>query len=182
MSQPNTTNAGSRAVRQVASIGSRAASVTLRPVGDAAAAAVGATIKLERRAVDRVLDGPELERLQLAVIDSPRLQNTIRQLLASDGAKQIVASVFDSGLFDEIADRLLASPALWRLIDEIADSPAVTAAITQQGFGFADQVGAEVRSRSRNADDWLERAARRLVRRPLRAVPPAGEEPPPEVP
>ena len=52
--------------------------------------------------------------------------------------------------------------ALWRLVDELASSPAVTGAITQQGLGFADQVGDVARARSRTADDWLERRARRL--------------------
>ena len=50
------------------------------------------------------------------------------------------------------------------LVEEIADSPAVTAAISQQGFGFADQVGGDVRNRSRRTDNWLEHAARRLSR------------------
>jgi hypothetical protein len=91
----------------------------------------------------------------------------------------------------------LASPALWRLVDEIAASPAVTAAITQQSLGFADQVEEQVRMRSRGADDWLEQKVRRLTRRRQRTenasgngqrtetlpaasvppLPPAGEEP-----
>jgi hypothetical protein len=47
----------------------------------------------------------------------------------------------------------------------------VTAAISQQGLGFADEVGDEVRERSRKADDWVERTARRLIHRPLRPLP-----------
>jgi len=85
---------------------------------------------------------------------------------------QVIDRLFDSGVIDRLFDRLLASDALWHLIDEVAASPAVTAAISQQGLGFADQVGDEVRGRSRKADDWLERAARRLAHRPPRAVPP----------
>jgi hypothetical protein len=68
---------------------------------------------------------------------------------------------FESGLFDRFADRLLASDGLWRLIDEIAESPSVTAAISGQGLGFADQLGGEVRTRSRRADEWVERRLRR---------------------
>jgi len=48
----------------------------------------------------------------------------------------------------------------------------VTAAISQQGLSFADQVGGEMRDRSRRADDWVERAARRLVHRQPRVGPP----------
>jgi hypothetical protein len=74
-------------------------------------------------------------------------------------------------LIDRFLERLLASDSLWTMIDEIAGSPAVTAAISQQGLGFADQVGDEVRARSRKADDWMERAARRLIGRQPKALP-----------
>ena len=47
----------------------------------------------------------------------------------------------------------------------------MTAAISQQGLGFADQVGDQVRGRSRKADDWMERAARRLIGRQPSALP-----------
>jgi hypothetical protein len=176
------TSVRSRALRQLTDIGGRAATATLRPLGNAAGAAIGAGINLERRAVDRVLDGPELDRLLTATLDSPRTRAVINRAVASDAAKQLIASVFDTGLFDELVDRLLASRGLWRLIDEVAGSPAVMEAVTQQGLGFADPVGEEVRSRSRGADDWLERAARRLTGRRARTLPPTGEDLSPEMP
>ncbi|HUO69728.1 MAG TPA: hypothetical protein VMU39_03045 [Solirubrobacteraceae bacterium] len=57
----------------------------------------------------------------------------------------------------------------------------MTAAITQQSLGFADQVGDEMRVRSRTADVWLERLAQRLTRRGAAALP-AAEEPKPATP
>jgi hypothetical protein len=125
--------------------------------------AAGAT--LERRAVDRVLDSDELERVLAAAFDSPRVQAGILRALDSDGARRLIDSFFESGLFAEFLNRLSNSDALWQLVDDIAGSPAVTAAISQQGLGFADQVGGEVRARSRKADDWLERTAKRLTHR-----------------
>jgi hypothetical protein len=138
-------NARSRAFRPLGGIGGRAAAATLRPFTDAAAV--------------------ELETLLSTALDSESVQRGLRSAFESDGGKQLVADFFDSGLFDEFVDRLLASPSLWRLVDEVADSPAVTAAISQQGLGFADQVGEEVRRRTRRVDDWLERLAHRLIRR-----------------
>ena len=139
-------------LRELSSVGSRAAAATMRPLSGAVGAAAGAGISLERRAVDRLLQSGELERL--------------------------IDTFFDSGLFDRLVDRLLASDALWRLVEVIAASPEVTAAISQQGLGFADQVGAEMRGRSRRADDWLERSARKLAHRSHDGVPPGAPSEP----
>ena len=154
-----------------------AASLTMRPIAGVAEAAVGAGRELERRAVERVLESPELERLTEAALDSPRTQAALRTALESEGAKEAVDAFFESGLLDRFLERLLESPALWRLVDDIAASPAVTAAITQQSLGFVDQVQEVVRLRSRRADDRLERGAGRLTPWRSRQRPAATSEP-----
>jgi hypothetical protein len=95
-------------------------------------------------------------------------------VLDSDGMDRLVAQVLASRLLDRSVARVLASDELWLVVEEIAQSPAVTAAISQQGAGFADQIAGEVGERSRRADAWLERAARRMLHRPA----PAGQDPP----
>jgi hypothetical protein len=120
-------------LRGVASLGGRAVTATMRPLSD------------------------EIEQGLIAVAGNPRIHALIRRALYSDTARDLVDDFFESGLFDRFVDRLLASDSLWRLIDEVADSPSVTAAISGQGLGFADQLGAELRTRSRLADRWLER-------------------------
>lgn len=145
----------------LASIGSRAAAATIKPVAGAMGAAAEASIDLERRAVDRLVESGGLERF----LESQRIQALAEVVVESKGAKRLIDTFFDSGLFDRFIERLLASEALWHLVDEIAASPAVTAAISQQGLGFADQVGDQVRIRSRGADDWLESTAHRLIHR-----------------
>lgn len=147
--------------QELSSLGTRAAAATIRPLAGPVGAAAEVGIGLQRRAIDRLLDSGELEQL----LASPRLQALLEQVLESDGAKLLIETFFDSGLFERFIDRMLDSDALWRLIDVIAGSPAVSAAISQQGLGFADQIGTEVRGRSRKADDRLERAARRLTHR-----------------
>jgi hypothetical protein len=101
--------------------------------------------------IERAVDSPEAERLVGRVIDSRVINAAVRELLETD--------------------------ALWALVDEIAQSPAVTEAISRQGLSFADQMAGVVRQRSLNADDRLERLARRLARRAPRAVAAAGDEP-----
>jgi hypothetical protein len=102
--------------------------------------------------VSRILDGPEFERVGGAVLESPAVE-------------RLVAQMIESRLADQAVVHLLESEDLWRLIEEIAESPAVTDAVTQQSYGFADQVAGGMRARSRNADAWLERRARKTLRR-----------------
>ncbi len=122
--------------------------------------------------IDRALQSDGAE----ALVASPALWNLIDKALESEHAEQVVAKIFASGLADQFVDHLLSSDAVWRLIDVIAASPAVTAAVTQQGLGFADQVGGELRVRARQADDWIAQKARRAGDEPpaVVAVPPDG--------
>jgi hypothetical protein len=115
------------------------------------------------RSAARVLDGPELERVVAAALDSPAIEG-------------LVARVIDSRLVDETVARLLESEDLWLLVEEIAQSPAVTDAITQQSMSFVDEIADGFRERSRSADAWLERAAHRALRRPPPELPPEVRE------
>ncbi len=174
-----------RVLRPIIGIGSQAAAVTLRPLGGVFDAAAEAGIGLERRAVDRLFDSSELEWFLNAALNSPAVAAAMQRAVQGPVLRRMIDDLFDGGLIDQFLDRLfasgaldrfllrlLASDALWQMIDEIAASPAVTAAISQQGLGFADQVGEQVRDRSRKADDWVERTARRLIHRPPRILPP----------
>ncbi len=145
----------------LASLGERTATATLRPFSGAMSAAAEAGFSLERRAIDRLLEGGEIERL----LGSARFQAAVRQILESEGSKRLIDSFIESGLLERFIHGLLNSDALWNLVDEVAASPAVTAAVSQQGLRYADQVGDAMRTRSRRADDWLERAAARLIGR-----------------
>lgn len=128
---------------------------------------------LTERAVSRALAGPLVEAVGREVVHSAvieRLADTalddeaLDALLAGPAVERIVAHTIHSRVMDEAVTQLLESEELWILVDEIARSPAVTEAITQQSIGFADQVADGVRVRSRHADTWLEGAARRALR------------------
>jgi len=121
---------------------------------------------LVKRVTERVLAGPEIDRLVAAALESPVLERLVAGVLDSPGTERLVAQVLDSHLADASVARALAGEQLWVVVEEIAQSPAVTQAITQQSAGFANQVAGEVGERSRRADAWLERRARRILRRP----------------
>ena len=126
---------------------------------------------LAREAIDRILASPlaedVLERLVGRAVDSP-------------DAERLVGRVIDSRLVDAAVVQLLESDGLWVLVEQIARSPAVTAAISQQGVGFANQMAGVVRDRSRTADDQLEGIVRRLSRRARRDSGPQDRGPAPE--
>ncbi len=145
-------------LRGITITGARTAAWTMRPV---VSAATHVGMGLERQTMEMLGAGEKLERMA----NSPTVGVVADEVLASEAASRIVEAFFDSGLFDELVDRLLVSDALWRLIDTVAASPAVRAAIARQGLGFADEVGDQVRTRTRGADDWLTARARRLLRR-----------------
>jgi hypothetical protein len=118
-----------------------------------------------RRVVDRMLADGIVEQTTARILEGPELERAVETALESAAAERLVGQVIESRLLDEAVRRLLESEELWLLVDEIARSPAVTEAITQQSMGFADQVAGGMRAGSRRADVWLERAARRALRR-----------------
>lgn len=148
---------------------------------------------LTEQLVQRFLEGPELERLVVltlesaqveaalvSALDGPAMERLLERALESEGMERLVTRVVESRLIeetvarlvDDTAARLPESQALWALIDEVAQSPAVTDAITQQGLGLADDVAGDVRDRSRVADAWLERVAHRVLHRARPSGPP----------
>ena len=139
------------------------------------------------RLVARALDSPGMERIFLRAVESPGVERLVGEVMQAPGTERVVDRVVDSAaveravdrviegrLLDRVVERLLESEELWVLVDEIARSPAVTQAITQQSLGFADQVAGSVRERSRDVDGRLERIARRMVGRRARVPDPPG--------
>lgn len=128
--------------------------------------------------VDSVLASPLAQEVGKRVRASAlpeALEPIVAGALESPDAERLVRRVVDSRLIDGFLQELQESEALWLLIGEIAQSPAVTDAISRQSLGLADQMAGVVRSRSRNADDRLERLARRLARRRNGDLAPNGE-------
>jgi hypothetical protein len=129
---------------------------------------------LAERFIERLLAAPELEHLLAVMLDSPGMERLVTRAIESQLTESTMAR-----LLDDAARQLPQSKALWALIDQVAQSQAVTDAITQQGAGLADEVASDLRDRSRDADAWLERTARRVMRRRARTP---GAMPTPQTP
>jgi hypothetical protein len=126
-------------------------------VADAAVDRVLASHWAERTVVQAV-DGEQAHRALAAALDSPALERAVVQVIESRLADDAVARIVDRTIA-----RLPENPALWSLVDEVAQSPAVRDAISHQSAGFAEELAEDVRERSRRADEQLEGAARRLM-------------------
>lgn len=117
------------------------------------------------RVLVRIEEAGVVEHTAQHVLESGVVEQLTERLLSGPELRRMVRSAFRSELPDELVAQLLASEAVWVLVDELVSSPTVTEAITHQGAGFVEQVGATTRDRSREADARLQRLAERLVRR-----------------
>jgi hypothetical protein len=120
-------------------------------------------------AVERALAGPVGDAVAESIAEHEVIERIAKRLAESGELDRLVRGALTSDATDAIADeavaRLLESEQLWVLVDEIARSPSVTAAISRQGLGLADQFAAIIRERSSRADSRVEHAAKRLARR-----------------
>jgi hypothetical protein len=123
---------------------------------------------MEDQVIDRVLERAEAMGVAQRVVDRVLEDGVIEQIadrvLSGPELERIVAAAFRSALPEEVIEQLLASEAVWILVDEIARSPSVTEAIAHQGTGFLEQVAGKARDRSRRADTRVQRLAQRLSR------------------
>jgi hypothetical protein len=119
------------------------------------------------------------ERIRASSLGADVLEPLLRRTIDSPAAERLSRELVDSRLIKAFLEELPDNDGIWSLVDEIAQSPAVTEAISRQGLSFADQLAGVVRARSRNADDHVERIARRLARRLPRDAAPRGDTPAP---
>jgi hypothetical protein len=107
----------------------------------------------------------EVERLIAAALDSPATDRIVQRVLESPGVERAIVTVLESELLFESTERALRSEEIGLVLAWIADSPEIRRAVFQQSAGLADVVEGEVRGRSANADDAVERFARSVLRR-----------------
>jgi hypothetical protein len=123
---------------------------------------------MDERVIDRVIERAEAagvaQRVADRILEDGIAEQIAERAFSGPELERILAVAFESALPEEVIAQLLASEAVWILVDEIARSPAVTEAITQQSTGFLDQVVGKARDRSREADATVQRLAERLSR------------------
>ena len=131
----------------------------------------GATLELLsapelERAVDRVIAGT----LPDAIVRSLLAHHVVERLAEEVDLDAAVAAVIASPQMDRLlvqaTDRALQGPELQRVIEHVAASPEVRAALTKQSTTMAEELAQNVRTRAETLDDVAERTVRGWLRRP----------------
>ena len=99
---------------------------------------------LEHHVVERLAEEVDLDAAVAAVIASPQMDRLLVQA----------------------TDRALQGPELQRVIEHVAASPEVRAALTKQSTTMAEELAQGVRTRAETLDDVAERTVRGWLRRP----------------
>jgi len=154
------------------SAGRRRASEAVAATEQRVSQTAAAVVRPPLAAVERHASRAALELLD-RLLASELAEAAARRIVTSSVAERAVADAFEGPLVDAVARRLLESEELWLIVQEVAQSPAVTEAIQHQGADFAEEVAEQVREQTQEADAWLERVARRMLRRNPAAPPPA---------
>ena len=124
---------------------------------------------LDRQAADRLvaylLEHPALERLLARTLAGEEFERRLAALLDDPALERLVARTLESRFAHHVTTEILASDELRQVLDHVVRSDEVRAGLQSQSAGLATEVADEVRQRSMDADDTLERTARRLLRR-----------------
>jgi hypothetical protein len=110
------------------------------------------------------------ERVAAEIAGEVDLEVAVTAALDHETTQKIVHAVLVSPGFDRVlvqaTDRALRGPEMQRVIEHVAASPEVRAALTQQSATLAEEMVAGVRSRAEVLDDVAERTVRGWLRRP----------------
>ena len=123
-------------------------------------------------ALVRALESEAVERAIIRVLES----GAADRVLANPAVERAVIKALDSELVDHAWDHLLASEEVQRLMDRIAEDPAVRGAIAQQGVGLIDDLGRAIRDVSDHVDDAIARMLQGVRGRTAAEAAAAGRE------
>jgi uncharacterized RDD family membrane protein YckC len=170
--------------------------------GSAVGAAVGATYRLVSAPVRVVANGADVpRRLQEAAVGAvttPAAERTLDELFAGPLPELIGRSLGEHRVVERIAgaalertdlevdvkaaleserveravQELLASSAFAQILEHVAASPQLRAALARQSSSLASETAAAVRRRAVGLDARAEAAPRRWLHRPPRSLPP----------
>ena len=128
----------------------------MAPVSAAARSSLGAEAR--RKVEEAVLD----------FIESPEAEQAVTRLLEGPLPDAVGRALTES----HVVERIVESDSFARAVEDALEGPAVRAALARTGSSIVEETIAALCARLARADDAVEAAARRLLRRPLRVAEP----------
>jgi hypothetical protein len=116
----------------------------------------------EHRVVERVADELIAQGTVTALFDKA-LQSGLGEQIAE---RLLASDVLESRLLVQLTDRIMASEEVQHVIAHIASSPELRTAMAEQTSGLTEEMVAGVRQRTVSLDDVAERTVRGWLRRP----------------
>jgi uncharacterized RDD family membrane protein YckC len=123
---------------------------------------------IAKRVVEQVLAAADLEAAVDAAFGHSATQRLVEETLASPGFERLAAGATESLLASNLADQVIESAEMQRVVEEIASSPAVRAALFHQTTTLAEEVSAGLRRQTERLDDAAERTVRGWLSRRAR--------------
>jgi len=111
---------------------------------------------VERVAAELAAD-VDLDLVVAAALEHETTQRLVAAIIASPGLDPLLV---------QATDRALSGPELQRVIEHVAASPEVRAALTKQSTTLAAELTDNLRVRAESMDDVAERTVRGWLRRP----------------
>lgn len=139
--------------------------------------------------IAKVGQSPALDEVIAKVGQSPALEATVQRVVQSPAMDQAVQHIVRSPAMEDAIRYLVQTRAMDEALDTLAHSPALVELVTTQSTSVVGEIIEEIRAHTISADMLAESLARRLLRRPPRALLPAEAqglrvvvEPPAELP
>jgi uncharacterized RDD family membrane protein YckC len=169
-------NGGSNGAAGALPLSARLLGVGVRGVrGVGKATGIDRAVELAaEEAIVGAIESEAVERAMARVLRGPVVEEAVQGAIESDAVKRAMLEAMDSELVDEVWRRLLASEETQQLVERIAGAPELRAAISAQGVGLLEDIGATIAKLARRLDDTFERIVRRVLFRKRRLRPTNG--------
>ncbi|MCL4288296.1 MAG: RDD family protein [Thermoleophilia bacterium] len=160
-------------VRPEVPIGGRLLEGGARGVGRlAGATGLDRTVEVAvEEAIVRALESAAVERAITRVVADGRVAAAVEDSIDAERLEETIRRAIDSEVADRVWEEILAGEKAQMLVERIAGAPEVRAAIASQGVGLIADLGRQLQRAAAAADDFIDRTARRLLRRGPRAEP-----------
>jgi len=119
--------------------------------------------QVARRIVEQVVGSVDVQAAVDAAFEHAATEHLVQATLASPGFERVATGTAESLLASKATEQVLESAEMQRVVEEIASSPAVRAALFHQTTTLADEVSAGLRRQMERLDDAAERTVHRWL-------------------